>query len=51
MEIEITQGFLMFWGGIAISVIAFVFAVIYLISSSAKAKKLLKKLDKEDFGE
>ena len=49
MEIEITQGFLMFWGGISISVLSFLFAVIYLAASSAKAKKLLKKLDKEDF--
>ncbi len=49
MEIELTTGFLMFWGGIALSALSFLFAVIYFAASSAKAKKLLKKLDKEDF--
>lgn len=45
---EITNGFLMYWGGIAISAAAFVFAVIYLAVSANKAKKLLRKLDNED---
>lgn len=46
---EITKGFMLFWGGIALSGGAFLFAVIYLAASSAKAKKLLKKLDKDIF--
>lgn len=49
MEFEITQGFLMFWGGIALAALSFLSAVIYLAASAAKAKKLLKELDKEDF--
>ncbi|MGN0687555.1 MAG: hypothetical protein ACI4KA_05560 [Oscillospiraceae bacterium] len=49
MTIEITTGFLMFWGGLAGSAISFFGALIYFAASSAKAKKLLKKIDEEDF--
>ena len=49
MEFEITQGFLMFWGGIAGAVLTLIGAVIYFGVSARKAKKLLKKLSEEDF--
>lgn len=49
MEIEITTGFLMFWGGIAGAVLTFIAAVVYLSLSAKKAKRLLKDIDKEDF--
>lgn len=47
-DIEITTGFLMFWGGIALAGGSVLFALIYLAASGRKAKALLKKLDKED---
>lgn len=46
---EITTGFLMFWGGIAGAVATVVGAVIYFNSVSRKAKKLLRDISKEDF--
>lgn len=49
MTIEITTGFLMFWGGLAVTAVSFISALIYFATSSAKAKKLLKKIDEEDF--
>lgn len=49
MEIEITTGFLMFWGGIAGGVLTFIAAAVYLSLSAKKAKRLLKEIDKEDF--
>lgn len=49
MEIEITTGFLMFWGGIAGAVLTGIAVIIYLNLSARKAKKLLKKIDEEDF--
>lgn len=48
MEIEITTGFLMYWGGIALSAFTVVGTFIYLAATSKKAKKLLKKIDEED---
>ncbi|MGN0670870.1 MAG: hypothetical protein ACI4JZ_10010 [Oscillospiraceae bacterium] len=49
MEIEITTGFLMFWGGIAGAILTGIAAIIYFNLSARKAKKLLKKIDEEDF--
>lgn len=49
MEIEITTGFLMFWGGISGAVLTVIAAIVYLNLSARKAKKLLKKIDEEDF--
>lgn len=49
MEIEITTGFLMYWGGIAGAVLTIIAAIIYFNLSARKAKKLLKKIDEEDF--
>lgn len=49
MGIEITQGFLMYWGGIAGAVLTLVGSIIYFSVSARKAKKLLKKLSEEDF--
>lgn len=49
MEIEITTGFLMFWGGIAGAVLTLIAAAVYLGVSAKKAKRLLKNIDKEDF--
>lgn len=49
MEIEFTTGFLMFWGGIAGAVITVITTIIYLTTSARKAKKLLKKIDEENF--
>lgn len=49
MGIEITAGFLMFWGGIGGAVLTGIAAIVYLNLSSRKAKKLLKKIDDEDF--
>ena len=48
MTIEITTGFLMFWGGLAGAVLSFIGALIYFAASSAKAKKLLRKIDEEE---
>ncbi len=48
-EIEITAGFLMYWGGIALAAISIVGALVYFALSARKAKKLLKKIDMEDF--
>lgn len=49
MEIEITTGFLMFWGGIVGAVVTFVATAVYLSLSAKKAKRLLRDIDKEDF--
>lgn len=49
MEIEITAGFLMYWGGIALGAVTLAAAAIYFNLSARKAKKLLKKIDEEDF--
>lgn len=49
MEIEITTGFLMYWGGIAGAVVTLVASIIYFNVSARKAKKLLKKFDEENF--
>lgn len=49
MEIEITAGFLMYWGGIAGALITLVASIIYFNISTKKAKKILKKFDEEDF--
>lgn len=49
MEIEITTGFLMFWGGIAGAAITVIATIIYLTASSHKAKRLLKKIEEENF--
>lgn len=46
---EITAGFLMFWGGIAGAVLTVVGAVIYFNAVARKAKKLLQDINKEDF--
>lgn len=46
---EITVGFLMFWGGIAGAVATVVGAVIYFNVISRKARKLLRDIGKEDF--
>lgn len=46
---EITVGFLMFWGGIAGAILTFIGAVIYFNAVSRKAKKLLHEISKEDF--
>lgn len=45
--IELTPGSIMFYGGIALAVITVIAAVIYLSVTSAKAHKLLKKMDSE----
>ncbi|MBR1432870.1 hypothetical protein [Ruminococcus sp.] len=47
-DIEITQGFLMFWGGIAGAAVSVILAVIYNLASVSKAKKMLKKINEED---
>lgn len=49
MEIEITTGFLMYWGGIAGAVVTLIASIIYFNASARKAKKLLKKFDEENF--
>lgn len=49
MEIEITQGFLMYWGGIAGAVVTLIGSIVYFSVTARKAKKLLKKLSEEDF--
>lgn len=49
MEIEITTGFLMYWGGIAGAAVTLIVSIIYFNASARKAKKLLKKFDEEDF--
>ncbi len=49
MEFEITTGFLMFWGGLAGAGLTFIIAVVYLILSARKARRLLKEMDKETF--
>lgn len=49
MEFEITTGFLMFWGGIAGAILTGIAVIVYLKLSSRKAKKLLKKIDEEEF--
>lgn len=49
MGFEITKGFLMYWGGIAGAVLTVIGAIIYLNLSARKARKLLKKIDEEDF--
>ena len=49
MNVEITTGFLMFWGGIAGAVITLVMSIIYFNASAHKAKKLLKKIDEQEF--
>lgn len=46
---EITAGFLMFWGGIAGAVLTLIGAIIYFNAVSRKAKKLLNSISKEDF--
>ncbi len=46
---EITAGFLMFWGGIAGAVLTLIGAIIYFNAVSRKAKKLLNDINKEDF--
>lgn len=46
---EITTGFLMFWGGIAGAVVTVVGAIIYFNAVSRKARKLLRDISKEDF--
>ena len=46
---EITAGFLMFWGGIAGAILTFIGAVIYFNAVSRKAKRLLHEISKEDF--
>ena len=49
LSIEITTGFLMYWGGIVGSVLTLVVSLIYFSLSAKKAKKLLSKIDEEDF--
>lgn len=49
MEMEITTGFLMYWGGIAGAVITLIASIIYFNLSAKKSKKLLKKIDEENF--
>ncbi|MCM1299216.1 MAG: hypothetical protein NC228_06600 [[Eubacterium] siraeum] len=49
MEIEITKGFLMFWGGIGGAVLTLVISIVYFNLTARKAKKLLKRIDEEDF--
>lgn len=49
MGFEITKGFLMYWGGIAGAVLTVIGAIIYFNLSARKARKLLKKIDEEDF--
>ena len=48
MGFELTNGTLMFFGGIAAAVAALIFILIYLPATSAKAKKLLEKINKEE---
>lgn len=49
MDIEITTGFLMYWGGIAGIVVTVIASIIYFNVTTRKAKKLLKKFDEENF--
>lgn len=49
MEIEFTTGFLMFWGGIAGAAVTVIATIIFLNVSARRAKKLLKKIDEENF--
>lgn len=49
MTIEITEGFLMYWGGIAGIVLSAIGAAIYFKISASRAKKMLREIDKEDF--
>lgn len=47
MGLEITTGFLMFWGGIALGGASLIFAAVYLALSQRKASRLLKQIDDE----
>lgn len=47
MEIEFTTGFLMFWGGIALSAASVIGLIIYLCVTRGKAKRLLKQINDE----
>lgn len=49
MEIEFTTGFLMFWGGILGAAVTIIATIVFLNVSARKAKKLLKKIDEENF--
>lgn len=46
---EITTGLLMYVGGIVGVILTLIGAAVYFNLSANKAKKLLKKIDKEDF--
>lgn len=45
--IELTPGSIMFYGGIALAALTAAAAVVYLSVTSAKAHRLLKKMDSE----
>lgn len=49
MGMELTKGFLMFWGGLLGAALIFIVVTIYLVLSAKKAKRLLNDIAKEDF--